>query len=184
MIKLFSVKEKQKKDAAASLGGKAVKQSAGELRLQKDISELNLAKGSTIVFPEGKDKLLKFEITLRPDEGIYRGGAFVFTFDISTAYPHDAPKVKCRTKVFHPNIDLDGNICLNILREDWKPVLSINSVLYGLSFLFMDPNPEDPLNKEAAEMFKNQRKAFETQVAQSITRGAYIGGNHFPPCRA
>ena len=37
-----------------------------------DISELNLAKGSTIVFPEGKDKLLKFEITLRPDEGIYR----------------------------------------------------------------------------------------------------------------
>lgn len=40
-------------------------------------------------------------------------------------------------QVFHPNIDLDGNICLNILREDWKPVLSINSVLYGLQFLFL-----------------------------------------------
>ena len=40
-------------------------------------------------------------------------------------------------QVFHPNIDLEGNICLNILREDWKPVLSINSVLFGLSFLFM-----------------------------------------------
>jgi len=40
-------------------------------------------------------------------------------------------------QVYHPNIDLEGNICLNILREDWKPVLSINSVLYGLSFLFM-----------------------------------------------
>jgi len=39
--------------------------------------------------------------------------------------------------VYHPNIDLEGNICLNILREDWKPVLSINSVIYGLNFLFI-----------------------------------------------
>ena len=43
-------------------------------------------------------------------------------------------------QVFHPNIDLDGNICLNILREDWKPVLSINSVIYGLQFLFLVSN--------------------------------------------
>ncbi len=40
-------------------------------------------------------------------------------------------------QVYHPNIDLEGNICLNILREDWKPVLSINSVVYGLNFLFL-----------------------------------------------
>lgn len=94
-----------------------------------DISELNLARGTTIEFPEGKDKLLKFEITIRPDEGIYRcieslnlpsykhyvelcaapptllsarGGAFKFFFDISPGYPHDAPKVKCKTKVPFP----------------------------------------------------------------------------------
>ena len=41
------------------------------------------------------------------------------------------------TQVYHPNLDLEGNICLNILREDWKPVLSINSVLYGLNFIFI-----------------------------------------------
>ena len=40
-------------------------------------------------------------------------------------------------QVYHPNIDLEGNVCLNILREDWKPVLSINSVIYGLQFLFL-----------------------------------------------
>ncbi len=39
--------------------------------------------------------------------------------------------------MFHPNIDLEGNICLNILREDWKPVLSISSIIYGLQFLFL-----------------------------------------------
>lgn len=43
----------------------------------------------------------------------------------------------CPAQVYHPNIDLDGNICLNILREDWKPVLSISSVVYGLQFLFL-----------------------------------------------
>lgn len=52
-------------------------------------------------------------------------------------YPHEPPKVKCETKVYHPNIDLEGNVCLNILREDWKPVLTINSIVYGLQYLFL-----------------------------------------------
>jgi hypothetical protein len=107
--------------------------------------------------------------------GARRDGKFLFDFNILPGYPHDAPKVKCKTKVstqpgapllrphrccwvrrpssgppppapcspatrpqvYHPNIDLEGNICLNILREDWKPVLSISSVVYGLQFLFL-----------------------------------------------
>lgn len=52
-------------------------------------------------------------------------------------YPHEAPKVRCETKVYHPNIDLEGAVCLNILREDWKPVLTINSIVYGLQYLFL-----------------------------------------------
>jgi ubiquitin-conjugating enzyme E2 M len=73
MIKLFSVKQKQR-EAAESANGRAPikKQSAGELRLQKDISELNLAKTTSIFFPNGKDNLLNFEITIRPDEGYYQ----------------------------------------------------------------------------------------------------------------
>lgn len=50
-------------------------------------------------------------------------------------------------QIYHPNIDLDGNICLNILREDWKPVLSLQAVLVGLQYLFLEPNADDPLNK-------------------------------------
>ena len=45
--------------------------------------------------------------------------------------------MKCETQVYHPNIDLEGNVCLNILREDWKPVLTINAVVYGLQYLFL-----------------------------------------------
>ena len=47
-----------------------------------------------------------------------------------------------------------------------------------------DPNPDDPLNKEAAEALVSQRPAFERQVQSAIARGAHIGGHYFPPCRA
>lgn len=96
---------------------------------------------------------------------MYLGGAFEFSFAINTNYPHDAPKVKCTQKVicpiaigiicfsshaeqiYHPNVDLEGNVCLNILREDWKPVLNLNSIMVGLQYLFLEPNADDPLNK-------------------------------------
>ena len=59
-----------------------------------DMSELNLAKGTSIDFPQGKDKLLVFNVTIKPDEGMYKQVA-----NVPTSYPHDAPKVKCQTKV-------------------------------------------------------------------------------------
>lgn len=52
-----------------------------------------------------------------------------------------------RFQIYHPNVDLEGNVCLNILREDWKPVLNLNSVMVGLQYLFLEPNADDPLNK-------------------------------------
>uniref|UniRef100_A0A8C4TTY6 NEDD8-conjugating enzyme UBC12 n=1 Tax=Falco tinnunculus TaxID=100819 RepID=A0A8C4TTY6_FALTI len=84
-----------------------------------------------------QDDLLHFRLLICPDEGFYKGGKFVFSFKVGQGYPHDPPKVKCETMVYHPNIDLEGNVCLNILREDWKPVLTINSIIYGLQYLFL-----------------------------------------------
>ncbi|PNH06533.1 NEDD8-conjugating enzyme Ubc12 [Tetrabaena socialis] len=98
MLKLFSVKDKQKQQEASAYVGKPGKLSAGELRIQKDMAELNLPPNIAISFPDGKDKLMHFHISIRPDEGIYRGGKFIFDFAISAGYPHDAPKVLCTTK--------------------------------------------------------------------------------------
>ncbi|CAI9281726.1 unnamed protein product [Lactuca saligna] len=182
MIKLFKVKEKQRELAENSNGKPPVKkQSAGELRLHKDISELNLPKTCSISFPNGKDDLMNFEVTIRPDDGYYLGGTFTFTFQISSIYPHEAPKVKCKTKVYHPNIDLDGNVCLNILREDWKPVLNINTIIYGLYHLFTEPNHEDPLNREAAAVLRDNPKMFESNVRRAMA-GGYVGQTFFTRC--
>ncbi|NXJ72637.1 UBC12 enzyme, partial [Rostratula benghalensis] len=80
-----------------------------------DINELNLPKTCEIDFSD-QDDLLHFRLLICPDEGFYKGGKFVFSFKVGQGYPHDPPKVKCETMVYHPNIDLEGNVCLNILR--------------------------------------------------------------------
>eukprot|EP01026_Neomeris_dumetosa_P021778 TRINITY_DN1896_c0_g1_i1.p2 TRINITY_DN1896_c0_g1~~TRINITY_DN1896_c0_g1_i1.p2 ORF type:complete len:184 (-),score=15.71 TRINITY_DN1896_c0_g1_i1:263-814(-) len=183
MINLFSVKKEQDERQRLEVNAQP-KQSAGELRLLKDLSELQLGSNKRISFPEGKDKPLHFQIVMVPEEGIYKDGAFLFDFNIPHGYPHDAPKVKCLTKVYHPNIDVEGSICLNILREDWKPVLNINQILWGLQYLFLEPNPDDPLNKEAAEHFRRDRRRFEILVQRAIFSGASIQGEYFPPCRS
>ncbi|VYS52759.1 unnamed protein product [Arabidopsis thaliana] len=184
MIGLFKVKEKQREESQSNNGRGAStvkKQSAGELRLHKDISELNLPKSCKISFPNGKNDLMNFEVTIKPDEGYYLSGNFVFSFQVSNMYPHEAPKVKCKTKVYHPNIDLEGNVCLNILREDWKPVLNINTVIYGLFHLFTEPNYEDPLNHEAAAVLRDNPKTFEYNVRRAMM-GGQVGQTLFPRC--
>lgn len=178
MIKLFSLKQQKKDGDSTQDRGK--KASAAQLRIQKDINELNLPKTCQVDFPD-PDDLLNFKLIICPDEGFYRGGRFVFSFKVGQGYPHDPPKVKCETMVYHPNIDLEGNVCLNILREDWKPVLTINSIVYGLQYLFLEPNPEDPLNKEAAEVLQNNRRLFEQNVTKSM-RGGHIGSLYFERC--
>lgn len=181
MIKLFSLKQQKKEEeSAGGTKGSSKKASAAQLRIQKDINELNLPKTCDISFSD-PDDLLNFKLVICPDEGFYKSGKFVFSFKVGQGYPHDPPKVKCETMVYHPNIDLEGNVCLNILREDWKPVLTINSIIYGLQYLFLEPNPEDPLNKEAAEVLQNNRRLFEQNVQRSM-RGGYIGSTYFERC--
>ncbi|KAG2076909.1 hypothetical protein BDR04DRAFT_1089182 [Suillus decipiens] len=169
MIKIWSMKKNE--DAATK---KRPKTSAAQIRVQKDLTELDLPPTMKTDFPDPTD-LLNFTLTITPDEGMYRGGAFSFSFTINTNYPHEPPKVKCMQTIYHPNVDLEGNVCLNILREDWKPVLNLNSVMVGLQYLFLEPNADDPLNKEAAEELRKNREQFLYNVKTSM-RGGNIKG--------
>merc|ERR1719224_2668 len=171
MIKIFGVgrgKRAGPEDAPAEDGKK--KRQPGEIRMQKELDELELPPQCRISFPN-KNDLMHFNVVIAADEGLWRGASYTFTFSVAPLYPHEAPKVKCETKIYHPNIDLQGNVCLNILREDWKPVLSISSVVYGLLYLFLEPNPGDPLNHEAAEVLRNNRAEFGRLVARSLRGG-------------
>ena len=107
-----------------------------------------------------------FTVAVAPDTGYWAGAKYVFSFSIPALYPHEPPKVLCKTKIYHPNINLEGNVCLNILRDEWKPVLDINAVIYGLIYLFYEPNPDDPLNREAAHLLKSNKNLYEQKAKQ------------------
>ncbi|KAF5665863.1 NEDD8-conjugating enzyme UBC12 [Fusarium heterosporum] len=177
MLKIWSMKKEQKDAENAegqAAGGKKKKVTAAQLRVQKDLSELSLGSTMKTEFPD-PDDILNFVLTIDPDEGMYRGSRFTFDFNINQNFPHEPPKVRCREKIYHPNIDLEGKVCLNILREDWKPVLNLNAVIVGLQFLFLEPNASDPLNKEAAEDLRNNREGFKRNVRTAMGGGVVKG---------
>ncbi|XP_050843568.1 NEDD8-conjugating enzyme UBE2F isoform X2 [Serinus canaria] len=99
-----------------------------------------------------RDKLLV------KDEGYYQGGKFQFETEVPDAYNMVPPKVKCLTRIWHPNITETGEICLSLLREHsidgtgWAPTRTLKDIVWGLNSLFTDLlNFDDPLNIEAAE---------------------------------
>lgn len=69
-----------------------------------------------------------------------------------------APKVRFMTKIYHPNVDKLGRICLDILKDKWSPALQIRTVLLSIQALLSAPNPDDPLANDVAEHWKNNEQ--------------------------
>ncbi|KAK9769540.1 putative Ubiquitin-conjugating enzyme [Seiridium cardinale] len=144
-----------------------------------DLSELSLGNSMKLEYKEADD-ILNFKLIITPDDGLYKGGQFPFDVAIPQSYPHEPPKVHCVPTVYHPNIDLEGNVCLNILREDWKPVLNLNAIFYGLQYLFLQPNDTDPLNKDAAEEMRKNKANFEANVRRAMAGKKIQSSNQRP----
>jgi ubiquitin-protein ligase len=102
------------------------------------------------------DNMYKLEIYfLGPKLTPYEEIINIILIDIPNDYPNKAPKIIFLNKVYHPNISKDdGSICLDILKDQWKPIYTLTSILISIMSLLSDPNPESPLNYEAAKYFK------------------------------
>jgi ubiquitin-conjugating enzyme E2 M len=151
-----------------------------EIRLTSEIADLDCSAipGVECSWPNKKD-LLNFEVKLKPVDGLYQGANLKFKVTVPKGYPHTAPTCVCETRCYHPNIDLNGRVCLNILRADWNPCLGISHVLMGLQHLFLEPNPDDPLNTDAADLMCRDPARFKETV-RSTLNGGHHGGSAFP----
>eukprot|EP00128_Syssomonas_multiformis_P009698 Colp12_sorted_trinity150504_noHs@33007 len=102
-------------------------------------------------------------IIVGPDGSPFRGGVFKLELFLPEDYPMAPPKVRFLTKIYHPNIDKLGRICLDILKDKWSPALQIRTVLLSIQALLSAPNPDDPLANDVAEAWKtNEASAIET----------------------
>jgi ubiquitin-conjugating enzyme E2 D/E len=104
-----------------------------------------------------------------PEKSPYEGGLFQLEITFPTDYPFKPPKIVFLTKVYHPNINSTGGICLDILKDAWVPSLTIGKVLLSVSSLLTDANPRDPLVPEIAKLYETNRAEFN-RIAREYTQ--------------
>ena len=103
-----------------------------------------------------QDNLRYFAVAIEgPTDSPYEHGVFQLELFLPADYPMGPPKVRFLTKIYHPNVDKLGRICLDILKDKWSPALQIRTVLLSIQALLSAPNPDDPLDNTVAEVWKN-----------------------------
>jgi ubiquitin-conjugating enzyme E2 D len=121
-----------------------------------------------------KKDIYKWHATIiGPSDSPYSGGIFKLSIDIPNNYPFKPPKIKFITPIMHPNINSSGSICLDILYKNWSPVLTVSKMLLSISSLLTDPNPDDPLDKTVADLYKNDREKFNILARNHTLSHAY-----------
>ncbi|KAG7203297.1 hypothetical protein KM043_010390 [Ampulex compressa] len=148
--------------------------------LVKEVQEMeqNLPTTCQVSFKD-PHRLHEFILWIVPDEGYWVGGRFCFQIYTPEDYNMAPPKVKCLTKLWHPNISEDGDVCLSILRQNsidgmgWAPTRKLKDVVWGLNSLFTDLlNFDDPLNRDAADLFLNDKESFRCKVKDYVMQYA------------
>jgi len=127
-----------------------------------------------------EDNLRYFAVAIEgPVDSPYERGVFQLELFLPSDYPMAPPKVRFLTKIYHPNVDKLGRICLDILKDKWSPALQIRTVLLSIQALLSAPNPDDPLDNNVAEVWKkdeaeairNARKFTESFAMKTTKKG-------------
>ena len=134
-------------------------------RIQNELTTLQKDPPLSCSAAPIEDDLYHWKATIfGPDDSPYQGGVFELDIRFPIEYPFKPPKIYFITKIYHPNINSNGGICLDILKEQWSPALTISKVLLSICSLLTDPNPDDPLMVDIAELYKENIEEYKIKA--------------------
>eukprot|EP00835_Amoeboradix_gromovi_P001053 NODE_41_length_29768_cov_0.533924.p16 type:complete len:147 gc:universal NODE_41_length_29768_cov_0.533924:28956-29396(+) len=129
-------------------------------RIQVELKNLmeNPIKGVHII--PNEDDVLSWIVKITGPAGTpYEKGTFSINIVFTSDFPFKPPKILFKTKIYHPNFDSDGNICLSLL-NNWKPASRISVLITAILQLLLEPNLEDPIATEPAELYRTNKDEF------------------------
>ncbi len=136
-------------------------------RLQKELNEICKDTPANCSAGLLNNDLFMWQATIiGPTETPYEGGIFHLKMTFPTDYPFKPPSVTFTTRIYHPNINENGSICLDILTKEWSPALTISKLLLSICSLLNEPNPNDPLMPSIANLYKTNREQFNANAKE------------------
>ncbi|WFD04957.1 E2 ubiquitin-conjugating enzyme [Malassezia vespertilionis] len=138
-------------------------------RLIRDFKRLSSDPPGGISGAPCADNLLVWNaVIFGPAETPFEDGTFKLLMTFDEAYPNKPPSVKFLSKMFHPNVYANGELCLDILQNRWSPTYDVAAVLTSIQSLLHDPNPNSPANAEAASLYRENMKEYVRRVKQTV----------------
>jgi len=138
-------------------------------RLMRDFRRLTNDPPAGICGAPNEEDILSWHGVIFGPEGTpWEGGTFKLTLKFTEEYPNKAPEVKFVSRMFHPNIYLNGNICIDILQNLWSPIYDVAAILTSIQSLLTDPNPASPANGEAARLYTDNKREYARRVREVV----------------